>query len=433
MYKTKTLSQWLETATEATIRAAELKFEKNMSWKETFEVIVTEHPNERITFTKMRCSLRKHPDYKKVELEDTGFKEMFSIDGDTFKSVKLLDLNEMQKKDPNYMLNAHGFDPKEYTLIKAQNKKWNVYSKLHGVQQLYSSSIVAEPKVVTFDPNWVQDLLNTLDYSKIKVVKSKEQSGDKCGEFNFPDAHLDKFITAVVSTGYSDITVATERYIKCIEKAIQSVLHIKFDVIKYVVGQDFMNVDNLSGSTTRLTPQDTNVFYETSYKLAFSCFFKTCEMIRSAFPHAKLEIIYIKGNHDIITTFTFAEAIRQIYMATGVNVEVDTTLQKPRKYREYGDTLIGFGHSAKERNRIFECMQKEARTLWHKKYKYFNLSHLHTQAMIEKGGVIYRRLGSTSVDCEWSVNGGWIGSEKVGHVFVYDKVDGRISENYIKI
>lgn len=189
-----------------------------------------------------------------------------------------------------------------------------------------------------------------------------------------------------------------------------------------------MNVDNLQGTTTKLTRQDMNEFYETIYDKALEFLIEAVEKLRDIAP---VEFIYVKGNHDKLTTFTMFKALEKMYKNTE-GVTIDSSM-KQRKYRVIGEnTLVGYSHGEEERNNIFQCMQTDAMQDWNKKYRYFHLSHKHSENRKEIGGVIYNWLGSLSENCSWTYGCGYVGAEKKCHVFVYDDVDGKEAEFYVK-
>jgi hypothetical protein len=423
MYKTKTLEEWMKTATEATIRAAELKFKKGASWPKTFEIIVTEYPNERITFTKMRSNLRKHPDYKKTELEDTGFKEMFSIDGDTFKSVKLLDLNEKQKKDPNYMLNAHGFDPKEYKLIKAQNKKWNVYSKLHGVQQLYSSSIVAEPRnEVNLEEikEWFDKFKQTYKTPKRDYV-SYNPKGTML-EVHVDDLHTGKLGWVGDSGESYDYKIARERALHIINDVINQTQHFKYEKILFIWSHDFFHFDNINQTTTAGTDQDSDLRWQKVFDVGMELLIDMVELLATQAP---VETFYIASNHDRMTGYYAIKTLHAWFRKDDrVTVDVATI---GRKYYRYGNTAIGFYHGdSLKKSKVKNLIPVEQPKMWGDTlYHEIHAAHFHSEKTVdEDNGVITRYTSSPTGTDYWHYQHGFVGAVKKAEHFVWDKEKG---------
>jgi hypothetical protein len=360
------------------------------------------------------------------------YKESIEIHSDGKQvSDKLIQMNEEQSKDIEYVLKAHGYDVNKWEIVSAKNNIWNVYSKQDGIQTLYSSKVTVKPKICLFDIDWIRDVIRGMDFSKnIKRHTYNIDESSKTVEINFPDVHIGKFVQELVSNGVYDADIAINRFRKSINRALERVSLYNVKKFIFIIGQDFMNFDNFQGTTTKGTTQDMNEFYESVYKKAYQCLLETIEKLRAISP---VHIIYVKGNHDSLSTFSMCYSLSELYKFNNIeDVTVDySTLQ--RKYIKIGNTTLGFGHGEKERNRITDCMQSDVPALWNNKYRYFHLSHLHSEKCKEIGGVIYRWLGSLSENCKWTYESGYVGAQKKGHVFVYDDEEGLYGEFYINI
>ena len=92
---------------------------------------------------KMKGIKGKNTDYSGDEFHDTSVK---NIDG-TYFSDKLIEISEKQLKDENYLLEAHGFDPKKWVLAWAKSNLWHGPTK-DGQQTMYQSKITVRPKTI---------------------------------------------------------------------------------------------------------------------------------------------------------------------------------------------------------------------------------------------------------------------------------------------
>ncbi|MGJ0846620.1 hypothetical protein ACR77J_08020 [Tissierella praeacuta] len=410
--------------------------------KEPYENLFNKIYGIELSNTEARKELRgieNHLEYKKEHedelLEQDGNMPRYNetteiLENGNYKSDKLLKMSAEQSKDVDYLLKAHGFDSGFWQVTSARNNIWNVYSKQDGIQQLYSSKITVKPIIPEFKEEWIKDTIKNINFSNINIkTNHRFINTGKTVEINFCDVHIGKFINELVSNGLYDTDLAIQRYSDAIDDAIAKISIFDIRKIIFIVGQDYMNVDNLSGTTTKGTRQDMNDFYETIYKKAYSCLIETVEKLRKVAP---VDVIYVKGNHDKQTTFSMVCGLEEMYKAMNIkDVNVDSGL-KQRKYVTFGDVLIGYGHGEEERNRIFDCMQDDQRHNWHKTRKYFHLSHKHRESKQEKAGVIYQWLGALSENCNWTWSCGFVGSEKKGHVFVYDDEYGLEAEFFIK-
>ncbi|NMA31157.1 MAG: hypothetical protein GX941_05060 [Candidatus Methanofastidiosa archaeon] len=331
-------------------------------------------------------------------------------------STKLIEMSEEQAKDSNYLLEKHGYSKLEFELISAKNSIWNSGKKI-----LYSSKITVKPKKTTFDPMWVKEVLEELDLNSPVVSPIPYNVKGKTLEINIADAHINK-LCAIDETGnkYS-LDIGIQRLWQIIEHIIHNTKYLKIKKILFPFGQDCANIDNIFKCTTKGTPQDVSANYDVMYKTILKNIIK---IIYKLLEIAPVEIIYVGGNHDKLTSFTMAEAMYWHFLNND-NVEVDSVFNN-RKYRLIGNVLLGFAHGDDEKKNIIYCMQNDVPELWGKaKYREFHLSHFHKEVMVdEKNGIIMRWISSISGTDAWTYNGGYIGSQKKAQSFVWDDEKG---------
>lgn len=405
-------------------------------YENTFNAIVC----EELSNTEARKELKGIEKYldRKMEIEDQSivnedlpkYNETTELCSDgNYKSDKLLKMSKEESKDINYLLKAHGFDNGYWEIVNAKNNVWNVYSKQDGVQQLYSSKITVKPIVPEFKEEWIQNVIDNINLSKVKIKNYEQNIKDGITvEINFCDVHIGKYITALIAAGNYNSDIAIKQVREAINKAIERTSHYKIKKIIFVAGQDYMNIDTLQGTTTKQTRQDMHEFYQITYEKALDLLIETIETLRLVAP---VDVIYVKGNHDKLTTYTMVTTLSKLYKDCD-DVNVDNSMRQ-RKYKVIGNTLLGLGHGEEEKSRIFDCMQEDQKENWNKKYKYFHLSHRHSESRKEKAGVIYNWLGCLSESCRWTWESGFVGSEKKGHVYIYDDEEGKIGEYFIKV
>lgn len=378
--------------------------------------------------------IHKELNDKDLEQKIGSYKNKIEHNADgTQSSDRLIKMAEEDAKDAEFLLKAHGYNVESWELVSARNNIWNVYSKKDGISELYSSKIVVKPKKILFNEQWIKNVIDKIDFSK-RIKKYEYNNIDKTSktvEINFPDVHIGKFVQELISNGVYNADIAVNRYRNAINEALNRISVYNVKKFIYPLGQDYINFDHLEGTTTKGTRQDMNEFYESVYKKAYKCLLETVEKLRSIAP---VHIIYVKGNHDSLSTFTMCYSLSELYEFNNISdVTVDySTLQ--RKYIKIGNTTLGLGHGEKEKNKIKECMQVDVPELWNNKYRYFHLSHFHSErATNEIGGVVYKWLGSMSENCKWTYESGYVGAQKKGHVFVYDDEKGLWAEFFINI
>jgi hypothetical protein len=97
-----------------------------------------------------------------------------------------------------------------------------------------------------------------------------------------------------------------------------------------------------------------------------------------------------------------------------------------RKYIEWGQVLIGFGHGDSEKKKIGSLMPIEAREAWGRtKYHEFHAAHFHSEkAVNEENGIIVRYVSSPTSTDNWHYESGYVGAVKKAQSFVWDKEFG---------
>lgn len=358
-----------------------------------------------------------------IDKAKLSYKSESSINKDgTLTSDKLIAIKEDELKNPNSLLNAHGFDVKEWELVSARNNIWNVYSKQDGVQELYSSKIVVKPRTeISLEEikEFYNDLINT--YSP-PIVKKYENKNGLLFELPIVDLHLGKFSTSDIVKDEYNIQIARDCFNKVIDTCISRLRDVNIEKIIFPIGNDFFHFDTVGNTTTGGTPQDTDMKHQTLFKNGVLLLIDGITKLSNELK-APIEVFCVQGNHDFMTSYHAVMSL-WCYFYNNENVIVDLSTS-PRKYIEFGNCLIGYSHGDKEKKRIEKIMQVEAAESWGRtKFREFHLGHLHSEQVSEDGGVIIRNLSSVTGTDAWHHNSGYIGAIRKCTCFLWDKENG---------
>ncbi|MDY4819951.1 MAG: hypothetical protein SO206_06935 [Bacilli bacterium] len=358
-----------------------------------------------------------------IDKAKLSYKSESSINKDgTLTSDKLIAIKEDELKNPNSLLNAHGFDIKEWELVSARNNIWNVYSKQDGIQELYSSKIVVKPRTeISLEEinEFYNDLINT--YSS-PIVKKYENKNGLLFELPIVDLHLGKFSTSDIVKDEYNTQIARDCFNKVIDTCISRLRGINIEKIIFPIGNDFFHFDTVSTTTTGGTPQDTDMKHQTLFKSGVLLLIDGITKLSNELK-APIEVFCVQGNHDFMTSYHAVMSL-WCYFHNNENVIVDLSTS-PRKYIEFGNCLIGYSHGEKEKKRIEKIMQVEAAESWGRtKFREFHLGHLHSEQVSEDGGVIIRNLSSVTGTDAWHHNSGYIGAIRKCTCFLWDKENG---------
>lgn len=367
-----------------------------------------------------------------IEKAKSSYKSEQSINKDgTYTSDKLISIKEDELKNPISLLKAHGFDIREWELVSARNNIWNVYSKQDGIQELYSSKIVVKPKEQTIDYDRINEWFDKLDrkYS-LPVIKTFDEflKGNKCLLIDIADLHLNLQATMFSTGNEYNCEIAEKLFFYVISDILSRVEKYQFNKIIFCIGGDMLNGDNISGSTTKGTPQDSDLLYFDAVEKLYAMTIRAIDTLKQKAP---VNVIYISGNHDKLSGYKLAKFI-DAWFRHDNNVIVDYS-PLPRKYVKFGRTLFVFAHDGNVKT-LPRLIADEAREYWSdiNTTEVF-LQHLHTeQVLTEEYNMRIQRLPTISAKSDWSVNKGF-GSKRQCKTFIFDIEDGLTDVLYTPI
>lgn len=352
-----------------------------------------------------------------------SYKTESSINKDgTFTSDKLIAIKEDDLKNPKSLLVAHGFDVKDWELVSARNNIWNVYSKRDGVQELYSSKIIVKPKDKIIDYDKINEWFDFLDRKyflpDIKITNDFV-NGNKCLLIDIADLHLNLQATMFSTGNEYNCDIAEKLFFHVISDIISRTNKHKFNKIIFCIGGDMLNGDNLSGSTTKGTPQDSDLLYFDAIEKLYAMTIKAIDIIKVKAP---VEVVYVSGNHDKLSGYKLAKFV-DAWFRNDNRITVNYS-PLPRKYIKFGRTLFVFAHDGNIKT-LPRLVADEARKFWSDidTTEVF-LQHLHTeQVLTEEYNMRIQRLPTISAKSDWTVNKGF-GSKRQCKTFIFDIDNG---------
>ena len=371
---------------------------------------------------KQICDINYIDNSKNKDLESEltkNYKEIVEINKDgTQSSDKLIIMNQEEAKDVNFLLEKHGFSKLTWELVSARNNIWNVANKQDGILTLYSSKIVVKP-VTEYKWN-IEDInklfanIKTEYKNKINVIqKQYEQNGDTL-VIPIADLHYG-LLSDNYSTGNEyNLEIAEQIYYYTLNDIINRVKHRKFEKVVFVVGNDAINADNLSGSTTRQTPQDNSALWFTTVVKATQLIINGIDMLSEIAP---VNVQYVPSNHDLHTMFGIMQTINAWYKNDD-NIKIDSS-PLPRKYCRIGKTLLCLSHDMKIKDAL-KIITTEAKDMWSQsEHIICLLAHLHSSMVYEKQGYLeIMRLPTVSGWSRWSNDMGYLQTEKKNQSFI---------------
>ena len=147
-----------------------------------------------------------------------------------------------------------------------------------------------------------KDLIKSLkqhspSYPKLKRKKSKD---GHLLVIDIADLHINKYAEKFLTGDEYNSEIAVNRALEGTKGLLQKAQGFDIEKILFVIGNDVLNTDSISRTTTRGTPQDTDKHWFTAFNLAKECYVKCIEMCLGV---ADVDVIHCISNHDATEIF----------------------------------------------------------------------------------------------------------------------------------
>lgn len=380
---------------------------------------------------KIRRYIRDTPLYKSA-VPDEPEKSSFEYHADgSIVSEKFITCKNGQNMTPEFLLAAHGLDVSRWEVVSYKNNFWNSQLKGGYLQISYQSKLTARPKSQSLDLAEIDKHFDLLDrHYAPPVILPERKSGPLIAEVNIADLHLGR-LSWYGDTGENyDHKIARDIYLQCISDICHDLKGRDIEYISFPLGNDLLNSDTPDKTTTAGTPQDTDIRWQKMTNVAIDMVIDGFEMLKTVAP---IQAFYVASNHDEVSTYGIVNTVKAWYRNDpSVTVDRDAI---SRKYRLYGNTLVGYSHGNNEKssegnkNRIGKLAANipvEAPQMWaQSKYREFHAAHFHSEHAIEEvNGVIVRRISSPTAPDTWTFRSGYVGAVRKAQTFIYDKERG---------
>ncbi len=173
-------------------------------------------------------------------------------------------------------------------------------------------------------------------YKKVKAKKPQTLLGLLC----IFDHHFGKLAWGEEAGDNYDLQIATKRYDAAVDDLLERLQRENPERIAYVVGNDFLHVDQgKSNATTKGTQVTVDGRWQKAFRVGLGAAIRTVEKCRLVAP---VDVITVSGNHDEEKLFCLGEALAARFLEAD-DVDVQNT-PSPEYYYRYGKNLLGFVH-----------------------------------------------------------------------------------------
>ena len=330
--------------------------------------------------------------------------------------------------------NVNGNTALDVHLLERGIPKKDVVSVKHwqSASGEYRFSVVTKEDV-TIDTNDVLDQVSDFIENHSPYypsVKRKNKNANHLLVVNPADIHIGKYANGAETGSEYDVETACMRVLEGLEGLISKSEGFDIDKVLFCVGNDVLHIDNVYGTTTKGTPQDTDGKWWEHFEVALALYVKCVEMLRQIAP---VDVVHSMSNHDYQSGFHLAHALKS-WFRQDKEVSFDVSVAH-RKYYQYGTNLIGLEHGdGAKMDNLPLLMAQEKPEMWSgTKYRYWYLHHLHHKVKHKWRdakdfiGVTVEYMRSPSGTDSWHSRKGFSGILKAVEGFIHEKNSGQVA------
>ena len=320
------------------------------------------------------------------------------------------DKNEWMVKRSSTSIRNNGSKEVKYTRVDVVPKSEEEQVTLEKLNELLDKSLGYKPKSI----------------EEIKVNEGLTKL------ITVSDLHLNLLADEQTTGNEYNIEIAVDRFEKTIADNIRQMNNVNIENIILLIGNDFINADNINGNTTKGTPQDNETNWFEASDIATNLIIDAVNSLKLAKPNANIIVLNVPSNHDLHTMYSITRSI-EIYYKDDLKVSVVNN-PRDRNYLVVGKVGILFAHDIKKVDKnILTILTNEFKyALSNINHCYVMLGHLHNEMKYQKIGIaeIYR-LPTCSGWSRWSNTMGY-SNNYLNQSFLIDDEEGIIQENYTK-
>lgn len=327
--------------------------------------------------------------------------------------MKVKTLVAIEPRSPEEIIELLKIDTSQWKLSQYWNKEKNGKWEISALCSKLKDEELAREE---FLQRLASIKLPKIPARKLRKVESGKQK--IAGVISLQDLHFGK----PGNENMGDIVI--DHLAKLMAKTPQG---YSFEKIFFVLGGDLLNADTFEGTTTKGTIIENSERTTLAYVKAFEAMAMAIDLL-SEFSET-VEVVYIPGNHDRLSSFHLAHAIKESFKdRSDVRVDLDYL---ERKVKVYGDNFFGFEHG--------DVAQRNGGMVWPTEFplqwgsttsRYVFTGHVHknkTMAVTtanEESGLFIKVLPSLSTTDYYHYKNKWTMNRRSSIVEYYDPTMG---------
>jgi len=299
--------------------------------------------------------------------------------------------------------------------LQVWNNVWTVWVRRRVAKSLSDAFLLFEKRLAKHAPKHK-------GRSKYPVTKEKHML-----EVCLLDEHWGKLAWRRESMQDQDLKIAENIYANAMDDLLKITSPFPVEKILFPFGHDFFHVNDATFTTPKAHNNlDVDGRLPKIFETGGMAVIKGIEKCLEVAP---VEVVLVKGNHDQDLSY-FLATVLKAYFRHNKNVTVDSE-SISRKYRRYGNVLLGMTHIAGrglKPERLGGIMAKEAKAdfaatthhEWHVAHKHRAFQY-DTNAVAEELGFRVRTLPCLTATDKWHFEEGWVGNYRAAEAYLWHK------------
>lgn len=244
-------------------------------------------------------------------------------------------------------------------------------------------------------------------------------------ELSIPDLHAGMLAWGK-ETGWAnyDTKIAVDVFNRAMRTLLERTATYTFDRVLFVVGNDLLNADNTSGSTTKGTLQDVDARFQKTFGAIRNLIIDSIELLRTLAP---VDVVMVPGNHDNLSVWHLGDSL-ECYFHTYADVKIDNT-PRQRKYYLYGKVMLMLTHGNTGRHPDYPLVMatEQPEMFGLTEHREAHTGHIHLTRVNEFHGVKVRVLPSLCPPSAWSSEQQYVGNGRRAEAFVWHSDEGLVA------
>ena len=263
-------------------------------------------------------------------------------------------------------------------------------------------------------------------YIELRGVKKKEDG--RLLVIGLADLHIGQLSYFSETHEVYNTEIAIKRTTEGVLELLNQAEGFNVSEVLIPIGGDTLNVDNVHGSTSNHTNQQSGSWFD-AFVEARKMYVSLIENILH--KGYKVTVQYIPGNHDLMSSAFLCDSISSYLRHTDVIFDIDVF---HRKYKTFGANLIGIAHGhGVKLQKLSLLAANEAKDWSATKYRYVYTQHVHHSELrlLDDVGVTIQSLRTPVSSSNWASANGYQHALPSIMGFIHDKHQGQIAQlNY---